>query len=74
MLHLFREVVFMRANVDFSACIGCGACEATCPAVFKMMPDGDKAYAYVDPVPAGEEDTVREARNCCPVDAIEIEE
>jgi ferredoxin len=62
----------MKATVDEDACIGCELCPETCPEVFKM--EGDKAVTIVDEVPAGAEDTCREAAESCPVDAIAVEE
>jgi len=63
----------MKAKVDKDACIGCGACPATCPEVFKLEDDG-LATAYVNPVPEDVEDTCREAAEGCPTEAIHIEE
>ncbi len=62
----------MKATVDPELCIGCGACEAICNAVFEM--DGDVAKVKVDPVPADAEESCREAAEACPVDAIEVVE
>ncbi|MCI6172725.1 MAG: ferredoxin [Clostridiales bacterium] len=50
-------------------CIGCGLCEATCPAVFSIADDG-KAKAIEEDVPAGSEADAEEAMNGCPVGAI----
>jgi ferredoxin len=62
----------MRACVDSATCIGCGLCEAACPAVFAMKED--RAVVTADPVPPGEEARCREARDGCPVAAISLSE
>ena len=51
-------------------CIGCGLCAATCPEVFSMSDDG-VAVAIEAEVPEGALDTPAEAKNGCPVEAIE---
>jgi len=61
----------MKARVDAELCIGCQACVDTCPDVFQM--DGDKAKVVVDSIPAQLEDSVKEAKETCPVEAISIE-
>mgnify|MGYP003297318571 CR=1 FL=1 len=63
----------MKAWIDREGCIGCGLCETTCPAVFRMAEDG-LAEVYTDPVPAGETDAATEARDNCPVSVIHVEE
>ena len=62
----------MNAEVDKNTCIGCGACPATCPEVFKMDDDG-LASAYTNPVPSELEDSAKEAEDGCPVDAITVQ-
>ena len=61
----------MRAYVDPETCIGCQLCPQICPEVFRM--EGDKAAAYVNPVPPEHAATAREAAEQCPVAAIKIE-
>ena len=61
----------MRAIVDPETCTGCELCTQTCPEVFMM--DGEKAVAYVDPVPADIEDRAELAAEECPVAAIAVE-
>lgn len=61
----------MKANVDKDTCIGCGLCPSVCPEVFDMEDDG-KAGVVVDSVPAGAEDSAKEAESSCPVNAISV--
>lgn len=58
----------MKAKVDQEACIGCGLCVATCPAVFAM--GGDKAIIVATPVPRDAETDCKKATEECPVTAI----
>ncbi len=51
-------------------CIGCGLCEGTCPEVFSMTDEG-KAKAVEAEVSAEFESAAAEARDVCPVGAIE---
>ena len=62
----------MRAIVDQDVCIGTGACEGTCPRVFKVV-DG-KSQVQADPIPDGEEKKAKKAADFCPVSAISVEE
>jgi ferredoxin len=62
----------MRAIVDKDTCTGCQLCTEICPQVFRM--EGDVAFAYVTPVPAGLEAACREAADSCPVAAISLAE
>ena len=62
----------MKAIIDKELCIGCGLCPDICPEVFQM--EDDKAVAKIDPVPAGAEESCRDAAQQCPVEAIKIEE
>ena len=50
-------------------CIGCGLCESTCPEVFSM--NDDVAVALEGDVPATALATAAEAKEGCPVGAIE---
>ena len=50
------------------SCIGCGACESICDAVFSVE---DKACVKEAGI-AGNEDCVKEAADACPVGAIEL--
>jgi ferredoxin len=61
----------MKAVVDADLCTGCELCIDTCPDVFEM--EDDIAKAIVDEVPAGAEETAKQAAEECPVEAIKIE-
>ena len=58
----------MTVKVNDS-CIGCGACESICDAVFSIE---DKAVVNEAAV-ADNIDAVKEAADACPVAAIEVE-
>ncbi len=62
----------LKAKVDPDLCTGCELCVQTCPEVFEM--EDDLAVTKVDEVPAGSEETCRQAAEECPVEAIIIEE
>ena len=57
----------MNVTINDS-CIGCGACESICDAVFHVE---DKAEVVAAGI-AGNEECVLEAANACPVSAIEV--
>ena len=60
----------MKVRIDDS-CTACGLCVDICPEVFTM---GDAmAEAIADTVPAELEDTVQQATDECPVEAIIVE-
>jgi len=50
------------------SCIGCGACESICDAVFAVDGTASVKEAGI----AGNEDCVKEAADACPVSAIEV--
>jgi ferredoxin len=58
----------MTVKVNDS-CIGCGACESICDAVFSIE---DRAVVNESAV-ADNIDAVKEAADACPVGAIEVE-
>lgn len=61
----------MKVRIDADLCVGCGLCVSTCPDIFEM--EDDKAVTKVKVVPAGNEDTCKQAKDECPVEAIIIE-
>ncbi|NQV04553.1 MAG: ferredoxin [Candidatus Omnitrophica bacterium] len=61
----------MKVKVDAELCVGCGLCVDTSPEIFKMK--DDKAILKVDTVPAGIEDSCKQSKDECPVEAIIIE-
>lgn len=63
----------MRAYVDPELCIGCGLCPSLCPEVFYMEND-DLARAKDIEIPKEADESAKNARDNCPVDAISIEE
>lgn len=63
----------MKAIVDQDTCISCGLCTSTCPEVFSFN-DDDKAQAIEDDIPEEYQNEAKEARDGCPVDAIDIKE
>ena len=60
----------MKLEVNKDLCIGCGACQATCPEVFEIEDDG-LAHAKVDVIPNEAEDDAIDAKEGCPTSAIE---
>ena len=63
----------MKAYVNKDTCIGCELCTQICPDVFSMDDDG-KSVDIDDDVPANLQDEAVEARDSCPVSAIDIKE
>ena len=60
----------MKVSVDQDLCVGCGLCVNTCPDIFEMK--DDKAIAKVSAVPGASEDSAKQAKDECPVEAIII--
>jgi len=52
------------------SCIGCGSCAAACPEVFSLGSDG-VAKAIKKDVPAAPESAAMDAKEGCPMGAIE---
>ena len=61
----------MKFKVDQETCIGCSACEETCPEVFKV--EGLTSNAVKGDVASGLEAAALEAEEGCPVGAISHE-
>ena len=63
----------MKVTVNNDACMGCGACTATCPNVF----DFDNAEGHEEvkttEVSESDKDLVVEASESCPTSAISVE-
>lgn len=62
----------MKASVDQDTCIACGLCPTICPEVF-AFDDSDKASAIVDKIPEEVLSSAEEARDSCPVSAIDLD-
>ena len=60
----------MRVRIE-DTCTACGLCVDTCPEVFEM--GDDMAQVMVEEVPAEYEDTVQQAADECPVEAIIVD-
>ena len=63
----------MRAHVNKDTCIGCELCTQICPDVFSMDDDG-KSVAINYDIPENLQDDAVEARDSCPVSAIDIKD
>jgi ferredoxin len=61
----------MKFKVDQEMCLGCGACEGTCPEVFELV--DDKSQVKLDPVPEEYMECALEAEENCPGQAISHE-
>ena len=64
----------MKAYVDPDLCISCGLCPSICPDVFSMDDETDKAVAIEGEIASEVQDAAVEARDSCPVSAIDINE
>lgn len=62
----------MKAFVDRDTCIGCGACEMTCPEVFSMDDEG-KSVPVKEDIPENVLESAQDAKDNCPVSAISID-
>ncbi|MFC1624443.1 ferredoxin [Candidatus Omnitrophota bacterium] len=61
----------MKVKVDLELCVGCALCVNTCPEVYEMK--DDKAIVKTETVPAENEETCKQGKDECPVEAIIIE-
>ncbi len=60
----------MKGYVDKSLCVGCSMCTGIAPEFFQMAEDG-MAEGYAE-IPVEGEAAAREAKEACPVAAIEL--
>ena len=63
----------MKAHVNKDMCISCGICLTVCPEVFGFD-DNSLAEAIVEKIPDECLSAAQEARECCPVNVIDIYE
>ena len=61
----------MKFKVNQDLCIGCGACEATCPDVFGL--ENEKSQVKINPVPKEFQEDALSAEEMCPAQAISHE-
>lgn len=62
----------MKVDIDREGCIGCGACAAACPEVFRLADDG---FAEVYSSPEEElSEQIHAAADGCPVNVISVED
>ena len=61
----------MTFTVNQDLCIGCGACESTCPEVFELV--DSTSHAKLDPVPEELQESALSAEDGCPAQAISHE-
>ena len=62
----------MTVFIDAEECIGCGSCEETCPEVFRLNTDTEKAEVIM--AEGGPEEFIAEAMDSCPSSCIYVEE
>lgn len=58
-------------HINKELCIGCGSCPAVAPNTFEM---GDDGLAHVCTEVGDDDATVASARDCCPTQAISLDE
>ena len=59
----------MKVTIE-EGCIGCGACESFCADVFKV----EDVCTVVEENIAGNEDSIKDAADACPVSVINVAE
>ncbi|CDM68342.1 Hypothetical protein CM240_1178 [Clostridium bornimense] len=64
----------MKAIVNKDTCIGCGLCASMCPEVYNLDDEEGKAEAIEEEIDEALIDEAMEARDSCPVEAIDIKE
>ena len=64
----------MKVAVDEHKCAGSSLCVGVAPELFAMTPDRGRAVVKVAVVPDELHEDAREAAECCPFAAIEVEE
>lgn len=64
----------MRAFVNKDTCIACELCTQICPEVFSMDDSDGKSVAIDEDIKEELQDSAVEARDSCPVSAIDIKE
>ena len=64
----------MKAIVNKDTCIGCGLCASMCPEVYNFDDEEGKAEAIDEEIDESLIDEAMEARDSCPVEAIDIKE
>ncbi len=57
----------MSVKINKDLCIGCGTCEALCPAVFKLTEEGKASVINEEQAPCA-----KNAAESCPTQAIEV--
>lgn len=62
----------MKAVIDEDACLGCGICEGIVPEVFQLSSECH-AIVRLNPVPQIYWNSVKDAYEQCPEEAISIE-
>tara|TARA_Y100000031_G_C8014800_1_gene289781 strand:+ start:268 stop:471 length:204 start_codon:yes stop_codon:yes gene_type:complete len=63
-----------KVKVDKETCIGCGACEAVAPEVYKLEDVNGEQKAFPIKEDTDETEKAKEGEEVCPVDAIKLEE
>lgn len=61
----------MKVLVDKNKCIGCGLCVSLAPKSFKLGDDGKSEAIELS---GDDEETIKNAAESCPVEAIKIEQ